>query len=358
MTADESRVDPAQESSRPDDRHPSPTAGRDLRPTGRPGSSADLLRPAWENDTKPRPSPDSESAAEEGRPASHEYAGRKNGVRRTSLGGFSHDGIAYIGPGRWGGEPLPRRAAPPGARGPGTTEPGPDRSDFARQRTTPRARAPSTSISSEGSRYPTERELDGAIRTAGSLVGSTAVGPSPGTPTRSTDLRAGPQYVPRYYRGNDATSPRLSEASTARLGPYDALTPALPGPVHSPRSIFGKWSPEILAKLNAVPSLRFETLRRELRGISPRMLSLKLRALADQKLVERRVVDARPPKVQYSITARGRTIVGLVDPVLSYLSDVGPATSADATLGGATQRREVVAPRATASRPVRRKAVD
>jgi DNA-binding HxlR family transcriptional regulator len=358
MTADESRVDPPQESSRPDDRRASSPTGRDLRPSASPGLSPELLRPGWGRDAKPRPSPDSESAAEEVRPASQADASRRNGVRHSSLGGFSRDGIAYIGPGRWGGEPLPQRPAAPGARRTLPPDPGPDESTPPRQRAPPRGRGPATRDSSEGSVYATQREPTGTLRPSGDLGRSTAVGPSPGVPIRSPEPRGGPAYVPRYFRGTESTPVPSTDPTPDPLGLSDGLRPTLPGPVHSPRSIFGKWSPEILAKLNSVPSLRFETLRRELQGISPRMLSLKLRVLADQKLVERRVVDARPPKVQYSITDRGRTIVGLVDPVLSYLSEAGPAPRADVIPAGAAPSRYRGTSRQDPRRPVRRRAAN
>jgi DNA-binding HxlR family transcriptional regulator len=85
------------------------------------------------------------------------------------------------------------------------------------------------------------------------------------------------------------------------------------------RTIFGKWSPEVLMALHAAPSIGFEALRRHLVGISPRVLSLKLKELEQNGMVHREIVDSRPPRVQYALTDRGWTVAWLAQPVLLYL---------------------------------------
>jgi DNA-binding HxlR family transcriptional regulator len=94
------------------------------------------------------------------------------------------------------------------------------------------------------------------------------------------------------------------------------------------RTIFGKWSPEVLVALHAAPAEGFESLRRNLVGISPRVLSLKLKELESNGMVQREVVDARPPRVRYTLTQRGWTVAWLTQPVLLYLRhSQGPMTS-------------------------------
>jgi DNA-binding HxlR family transcriptional regulator len=85
------------------------------------------------------------------------------------------------------------------------------------------------------------------------------------------------------------------------------------------RSTFGKWSPDVLVALHAVPSVGFEELRRSLTGISPRVLSLKLKELEQNGMVHREVIDSRPPRVRYALTDRGWTVAWLAQPVLLYL---------------------------------------
>lgn len=85
------------------------------------------------------------------------------------------------------------------------------------------------------------------------------------------------------------------------------------------RSTFGKWSPDVLIALHSVPSVGFEELRRNLTGISPRVLSLKLKELEQNGMVHREVIDSRPPRVRYALTDRGWTVAWLAQPVLLYL---------------------------------------
>jgi DNA-binding HxlR family transcriptional regulator len=85
------------------------------------------------------------------------------------------------------------------------------------------------------------------------------------------------------------------------------------------RSIFGKWSTDVLVALHAVPSVGFEELRRSLTGISPRVLSLKLKELEQNGMVHREIIDMRPPRVRYTLTDRGWTVAWLAHPVLLYL---------------------------------------
>ncbi|MCI4320891.1 MAG: helix-turn-helix transcriptional regulator [Thermoplasmata archaeon] len=71
--------------------------------------------------------------------------------------------------------------------------------------------------------------------------------------------------------------------------------------------------------LHALPAAGFEELRRNLTGISPRVLSLKLKELEEKGMVRREILDSRPPRVRYSLTERGWTVAWLSQPVLLYL---------------------------------------
>jgi DNA-binding HxlR family transcriptional regulator len=89
--------------------------------------------------------------------------------------------------------------------------------------------------------------------------------------------------------------------------------------LHMVRSIFGKWSSDVLIALHSLPSAGFEELRRSLNGISPRVLSLKLKELEQSGMVQREILDSHPPRVRYSLTERGWTVAWLSQPVLLYL---------------------------------------
>ncbi len=85
------------------------------------------------------------------------------------------------------------------------------------------------------------------------------------------------------------------------------------------RSWLGKWSIEIVLILYAFSGVGFEELRRQLRGITPRVLSGKLKALEARGLVLRSVVDSRPPRVEYRLSADGLALARLSEPALLFL---------------------------------------
>lgn len=69
-----------------------------------------------------------------------------------------------------------------------------------------------------------------------------------------------------------------------------------------------KWSVLAVSKLGG-GAKRFNELRREIGGISQRMLTLTLRGLERDGLVARRIVPSSPPGVEYDLTALGRDLL-------------------------------------------------
>ena len=59
-------------------------------------------------------------------------------------------------------------------------------------------------------------------------------------------------------------------------------------------------------------------LERSLAGISPRTLSLRLRALEEHGVVERHTYPEVPPRVEYSLTDKGRALVPLIEDMRRY----------------------------------------
>lgn len=84
------------------------------------------------------------------------------------------------------------------------------------------------------------------------------------------------------------------------------------------RTMFAKWSLEILSILYTSRQLAFQDIRKEL-GISSNVLSSKLAQMGRLGLTSRKIVDGRPPRVHYSLTGKGRQVVKLGEPVLLYL---------------------------------------
>ena len=68
----------------------------------------------------------------------------------------------------------------------------------------------------------------------------------------------------------------------------------------------------------AAGNRRFCELERSLEGISPRTLSLRLRALEECGVVERHTYPEVPPRVEYALTEKGRALEPLIDDMRDY----------------------------------------
>ena len=81
--------------------------------------------------------------------------------------------------------------------------------------------------------------------------------------------------------------------------------------------VCGKWTLLLVRDL-AEGRSRFCELERSLAGISPRTLSLRLRALEEEGIVERHTYPEVPPRVEYSLTDKGRALLPIVEGMRSY----------------------------------------
>jgi DNA-binding HxlR family transcriptional regulator len=81
--------------------------------------------------------------------------------------------------------------------------------------------------------------------------------------------------------------------------------------------ISGKWTLLVIRDL-AEDCQRFCELERSLEGISPRTLSLRLRTLEQQGIVERQTFPEVPPRVTYALTEKGKDLVPLIEGMRQY----------------------------------------
>jgi len=88
------------------------------------------------------------------------------------------------------------------------------------------------------------------------------------------------------------------------------------------RTIFGKWSIEVLTVIYNMGSPRFSEIKSMLKGASPKVLSSRLRALEEMGLIRREVISQRPPAVRYSMTDDGLIVAKLGEPVFLFFGIV------------------------------------
>ncbi len=91
------------------------------------------------------------------------------------------------------------------------------------------------------------------------------------------------------------------------------------GPVEATLELIGgKYKALILWYLSA-DRLRYSQLRELLKGITPKMLTQQLRDLEAKRLIHREVFPIVPPKVEYSLTELGKSLL----PILVAMRDWG-----------------------------------
>jgi DNA-binding HxlR family transcriptional regulator len=81
--------------------------------------------------------------------------------------------------------------------------------------------------------------------------------------------------------------------------------------------VCGKWTLLLIRDL-AEGCSRFCELERSLAGISPRTLSLRLRALEDEGIVRRATYGEVPPRVEYALTDKGLALLPIIDGMRAY----------------------------------------
>jgi DNA-binding HxlR family transcriptional regulator len=81
--------------------------------------------------------------------------------------------------------------------------------------------------------------------------------------------------------------------------------------------VCGKWTLLLVREL-AEGRTRFCELERSLSGISPRTLSLRLRALEEEGIVERQTFPEVPPRVEYALTAKGRALLPIIEDMRAW----------------------------------------
>ena len=100
----------------------------------------------------------------------------------------------------------------------------------------------------------------------------------------------------------------------------DALFPNCP--VRNVLSRIGdKWSMLVLFTLETNKNQRFKELQRNIPDISQKMRTTTLKRLEGDNLVHREAFPETPPRVEYSLTDKGQSLLPLIDNLLVWASE-------------------------------------
>ncbi|MEP7286422.1 MAG: helix-turn-helix domain-containing protein [Chloroflexota bacterium] len=77
----------------------------------------------------------------------------------------------------------------------------------------------------------------------------------------------------------------------------------------------GKWTPLVIFLLRDSPQ-RYTQIKRQINGISQKMLTQTLRQLEEAEIVTRTIYPTVPPTVEYALTSRGKA---LLEPFLGMI---------------------------------------
>lgn len=96
----------------------------------------------------------------------------------------------------------------------------------------------------------------------------------------------------------DVSPPQYSIAERSYFCPVQLTVEALAG----------KWKPMIVWHLVLHDSMRYGEMKQALRTVTHKMLTQSLRELEADGLIDRKVYEVVPPKVEYSLSAKGQTL--------------------------------------------------
>lgn len=83
----------------------------------------------------------------------------------------------------------------------------------------------------------------------------------------------------------------------------------------------GKWKSRIICVLSANERLRYSEIRKEMYNITDAVLTLNLKDLITDGIVDRKAYDEIPPRVEYSLTEKGYSVVPILQSICQW-SDI------------------------------------
>lgn len=90
-------------------------------------------------------------------------------------------------------------------------------------------------------------------------------------------------------------------------------------PIEYGLDIFGgKWKSRIICVLSAKPVMRYNEIRKELGNITDAVLAAMLKELIADDMIFRTQYNEIPPKVEYNLTEKGRTVLPILQSICQW----------------------------------------
>lgn len=80
----------------------------------------------------------------------------------------------------------------------------------------------------------------------------------------------------------------------------------------------GKWKSRIICVLAEKGTLRYSTLRKEMSNITDAVLASTLKELIADNIVQRKSFDEIPPRVEYSLTEKGKSVIPILQSICRW----------------------------------------
>lgn len=97
------------------------------------------------------------------------------------------------------------------------------------------------------------------------------------------------------------------------------LNPDIRCPLEYGLEIFGgKWKSRVICVLYVRNTLRYSELRKEMANITDAVLALTLKEMIRDGIIDRKSYDEIPPKVEYSLTGKGRSVVPILQSICKW----------------------------------------
>lgn len=80
----------------------------------------------------------------------------------------------------------------------------------------------------------------------------------------------------------------------------------------------GKWKSRIICVLAEKRTLRYSSIRKEMTNITDAVLAVTLKELIADEIIIRQSFDEIPPRVEYSLTAKGQSVIPILQSICKW----------------------------------------